>query len=345
MLEPSELPRQLEAFIGKRWDAEGNVTVSDYIEITGGYSRYMARFTAATAERTQGFILRADPPPGQSIIDTDRSQEWNLVNAVAAAGTISLPEAYWFDETGDELGSPAIIFELIDGETLHTSNQVGEVADHAHRAEPLAELVASLHSFDTSALPDALERPTSWDAYIDANLDNWLECENAHVESDPFMRLCAAWLDANRPPEAPLTLVHGDLQAPNIMVEEGTGEFHMLDWELARIGDPREDLGWWVLACKSQPPDLIEAHAEVFFARYRELTGLSEDVVNAETVGYFVVLASRAVFTSVIEQTASMSREETTAMSVAYMTNAIPFMHGMFIDGMTRAGAWGGGSQ
>lgn len=342
MLEPSELPQQLAAFIGKRWDAEGQVTIEDFAEITGGYSRYMARFTASSPSRSQGFILRADPRPGQSIIDTDRSAEWRLVNAVAAAGGVSLPEAYWFDETGDELGSPAIIFEKIEGDTLHTTIQPGEVSDHSHHAEPLAELLASIHMVETALLPEEMKRPTSWDAYIDIGIAEWAQAEADHVERDPFMRLCAAWLDANRPPEAPLTLVHGDLQAPNVMIEEGSGEFHMLDWELSRIGDPREDLGWWVLAHKSQPPDLIEGHSDAFFSRYRELTGLSEEVVNPATVGYFTVLASRSVFNSVIGQTAAMSREETTAMSVAYMTNAIPFMHSMFIDGMDRAGAWGG---
>ena len=104
LLEPSQLPQQLASFIGKRWDAEGEVTIEDFAEITGGYSRYMARFTASTPDRSQGFILRADPRPGQSIIDTDRTAEWRVVNAVASTGAVNLPEAYWFDETGEDLG-------------------------------------------------------------------------------------------------------------------------------------------------------------------------------------------------------------------------------------------------
>ena len=114
------------------------------------------------------------------------------------------------------------------------------------------------------------------------------------------MRVVAAWLDANRPPEAPLTLVHGDLQAPNILLQEDTGDFHLLDWELSRIGDPREDLGWWALAGKSQPPDLIDANPDAFYARYREQTGLSEEIVNPATVAYFTVLGSLAVFDCVL---------------------------------------------
>lgn len=321
------------------------MTVSDYSEITGGYSRYMARFTATNGTESEEFILRADPPPGQSILDTDRTAEWNLVQAVMADGGVTVPKGLWFDETGDEIGSQAIIFEKISGDTLYVRTQEGEIDSHLHFTDPLADLAASVHAVDTASLPEEMVRPTSWSSYIDGNIARWAEAEGEHTESDPFMRVVAAWLDANRPPEAPLSLVHGDLQAPNILLHEDTGEFHLLDWELSRIGDPREDMGWWALACKSQPPDLIAANSDAFYGRYREKSGLSEEIVNPATVAYFTVLSSLAVFSGVLAQTASMSRNETTAMSVAYMTNAIPFMHFVFVEAMSTAGGWREGTK
>ena len=254
---------------------------------------------------THQFILRADPPPGQSIIETDRTTEWHVLNAVAAEGGIALPRACWFDEAGEELGSPAIILELIEGETLLSHLQVDEVADHRGFTSPLADMAASLHSFDADSLPAVIARPKSWDTYIDGCVAEWREAEAEHVEADPFMRLVAAWLDVNRPPETSLTMVHGDFQPPNIIVESLGGALHMIDWELTRIGDPREDLGWWALCSAAQPPDLIEADSEAFYARYRERTGLSPKVVNPATVAYFTVLSSASVFINVIKQTAS----------------------------------------
>jgi aminoglycoside phosphotransferase (APT) family kinase protein len=154
------------------------------------------------------------------------------------------------------------------------------------------------------------------------------------------MRLVGAWLRANKPPAAPLGLVHGDFQPPNILVDRGTGAYHMVDWEIARVGDPREDLGWWVLACASQPPNIIAENEDAFFARYREVTGLSEEIINPATVAYFTVLSSAAVFFNLIKMTSSCARGETTAMQIAYMTNAMPFMHGNWIDAMRDAGGW-----
>lgn len=339
MLEPDQLPTQLEAFLSSRWANGDDVAVSDFIQITGGYSRYMARFAATSGDRTQRFILRADPPPGQSILDTDRQTEWDVVQSLMADGSVSVPDGRFFDD-GSALGAPAIVFDELAGETLYVRVQRGEIGDHLRLTESLADLIASVHNVDVAAMPSALERPTSWDAYIEAGAARWSEIESAHVESDPFMRVIAAWLVANKPPPTDLTLVHGDFQAPNMLIEESSGELNMLDWEMAHVGDPREDLGWWVLAHKSQPPDLIDADQERFLARYRQRTGLSDEVVNPATVAYFTVFSALGVFGNVIGATAAMARGQASGMSVAYMTNAIPFMHGVYVDAMRTAGAW-----
>jgi len=339
VLEPETLPSALEAFIATRRNDEAAVSVSEFEQITGGYSRYMARFTVTAGSDSTRMILRADPPPGQSILETDRAVEWDVLQAVTSDGSVMLPRIRWFD-AGTELGSPAIVYEEVLGDTLFARLQSGELSDHFELTEPLADLAASFHDVDVSALPAALDRPSSWDDYVEATAARWIEAEGAHAEADPFMRVVAAWLLANKPPPTELAMVHGDLQAPNIVIEETTGELHMLDWELARIGDPREDLGWWVLAHTSQPPDLIAADQDAFLARYRSSTGLSEEIINPATVAYFTVFASLSVFSNVIAQTAKMSRGEPGGVSIAYMTNAIPFMHGVFVTAMRRSGAW-----
>ena len=62
-------------------------------------------------------------------------------------------------------------------------------------------------------------------------------------EPHPTFELAFRALGADRPAAAPRTLVHGDFRMGNLMVERQrlTG---VLDWELAHVGDPVEDLGW-----------------------------------------------------------------------------------------------------
>lgn len=334
-----DLVARLEKYLAPRLGDGSPVTVTDFVRITGGYSRAMCKFQVEHGSERTGFVMRADPPPGQSILDTDRTAEWNVLACLCKEGSIPMPAARWFDGVGDDLGSPAIILDLVDGEGL-PALIASRPDDHHDFVLGLADAAAKVHGFDTSALPASLDRPTSWDTYIDGCVAEWRSAEAAHVEHEPFLRMVAAWLDAHRPPPAPLGLVHGDFQAPNVLVEREGDRFLLIDWELTHVGDPREDLGWWALAATSQPPDLIAADEDAFYTRYRAMSGLSEEIVNPATVAYFTVLASANVFFSLIRQTSLMTRGETNSMSVGYMTNAMPFMHGVWLDAMRKAGGW-----
>jgi aminoglycoside phosphotransferase (APT) family kinase protein len=244
-----------------------------------------------------------------------------------------MPTPRWFDP-GDELDSPAIVLDLIDADNLLVVARSTDTDTHGQLIEPLAQAAASVHTFDLDQLPAHLDRPSAWDAYIDSRIQRWIDAEAAHVEPIPIMRLIAAWLDDNRPTPAPFTLVHGDFQVANVLVDRGDRSFLLVDWELTHVGDPREDLGWWALASVTQPPDLIAAAADDFYPRYRELTGLSEEQVNPATVAYFTVLASDSVFINVIEQLAGVARGETTNMTITYMSNAVAGMHDVFMNAM-----------
>lgn len=331
---------RLTTFFGRRNGGAGSVTIHDYTPITGGYSRAMSRFWVEDTNGRRGYVMRADPPPGQSILDTDRTYEWELLQALDQHGSVRLPKPLWFDPTGEELGSPAFISENLECDSLHVLTQRGTPESNRQYTAQLAEAIASVHNFPIDRLPAGVRRPTSWSAYLDECIASWRSAEAAHAEHEPFLRVVAAWLDAHRPPETPLRLVHGDFQGPNVLVQHGTGTYHMIDWELAHIGDPREDLGWWVLAHMSMPPDAIENDKDSFLARYRELTGLSEEVVNPATIAYFTVQSSAGVFFNLIKMTARIAHGETMGSSVAYMTNAMPFMHATWITSMRLAGHW-----
>ena len=62
-------------------------------------------------------------------------------------------------------------------------------------------------------------------------------------EPHPALELGLLRLGRNRPPAAARTLVHGDFRLGNLMVD-ANGLVGVLDWELAHVGDPAEDLGW-----------------------------------------------------------------------------------------------------
>jgi hypothetical protein len=59
----------------------------------------------------------------------------------------------------------------------------------------------------------------------------------------PAFELAFRWLGENRPPRSAQGVVHGDFRNGNLIVGAG-GIRAVLDWELAHLGDPLEDLGW-----------------------------------------------------------------------------------------------------
>jgi aminoglycoside phosphotransferase (APT) family kinase protein len=59
----------------------------------------------------------------------------------------------------------------------------------------------------------------------------------------PILALALHWLAANLPPPCPPRLVHGDFRLGNLLVE-GSQLTGVLDWELAHLGDPVEDLAY-----------------------------------------------------------------------------------------------------
>ncbi|GIJ56920.1 phosphotransferase family protein [Virgisporangium aurantiacum] len=59
----------------------------------------------------------------------------------------------------------------------------------------------------------------------------------------PGLEFALHWLRMNRPPHGRTGVVHGDFRNGNLIVGPD-GVRAVLDWELAHLGDPREDLGW-----------------------------------------------------------------------------------------------------
>ena len=60
----------------------------------------------------------------------------------------------------------------------------------------------------------------------------------------PVFELALRWLRDHDPgPSNEVTLVHGDFRHGNLIIGSD-GVRAVLDWELAHLGDPMEDLGW-----------------------------------------------------------------------------------------------------
>lgn len=248
MVHPLE-PRLAEYVAGRMPQAR-DVAVRGLERISGGASRETYRFRLSWREdgdpRERRLILRRDPPA--SLIDTDRRTEFEAYRAFAGS-KVPVPEMLWLEEDEGPLGHPFFVAEELAG--FQASPQALFSGAYEAALPRLAErkwtILGEIARADPEALglTDTME-PPPLDACWSRELDRW----EALIDRDavrplPITRAAIRWLRGSPPPPArKLAVVHGDYRTGNVLFDEG-GEIHgVLDWEMAHLGDPLEDLGW-----------------------------------------------------------------------------------------------------
>lgn len=185
--------------------------------------------------------------------DTDLAAKRSTMHAessclrLAESAGVRVPSVLLASDDRSYVGGPFTVCRRVDGLTIprHILRAAAAEGSLGPRlARQCGESLARLHAIDVAKVADAVRRsvdPTPAAAYI-------AERAEAHrdlLQSSPAMALGLRWLQRNVPsqPEE-LALVHGDFRNGNIVVDPTDGLAAILDWELAHVGDPMEDLAW-----------------------------------------------------------------------------------------------------
>lgn len=237
------LQSQLEAYLTRTLGRP--TTVIDLARIPGGASRETYRFDARVGDELKRLILRRDPVG--SLIDTDRRLEFLAFRSFFGSG-LPVPEGVALEEDGAELERPFFIMGRIDGGKAQSPFSVPPYGEYAETiGQQFYGHLGAIAAADPLTLPIAEAAPVpALDGCWKKELDYWegvIDEDEEHPQ--PIVRACIRRLRANPPPPAQkLSVVHGDYRTGNFM-HDGAGKIiALLDWEMAHIGDPLEDLGW-----------------------------------------------------------------------------------------------------
>ena len=247
---PHALEPQLAAYIATRLTDASDVAVSGLERISGGASRETYRFRLSFAQggqtRTRKLILRRDPPA--SLIDTERRIEFAAYRAFHGSA-VPVPEMLWLEEGSAALGHPFFIAEELSGYQAAPALLFGGGYDAVlgRVAQRKWTILGEIARADPAALglTSVMDVP-ALDACWRRELDHWEHIfDTDEAEPQPIARAAIRWLRANPPPPAQmLSVVHGDYRTGNFLYDEA-GDIHgVLDWEMAHLGDPLEDLAW-----------------------------------------------------------------------------------------------------
>jgi aminoglycoside phosphotransferase (APT) family kinase protein len=188
----------------------------------------------------ESLILRRRSAPFDE--ETARSvslaTEAALIRATGANGA-RVPQVRHVCDEVDGLGE-AYVMVRVGGETLG-KKIVSDPRFDAVRPGLARQCGESLVAIHKTAPPPGLNLKA-----VDgvAELDRYEEVYRATGAERPILELAFQYLRRRVPPPVEPTLLHGDFRNGNIMFDPDKGVVAVLDWELAHIGDPAEDMGW-----------------------------------------------------------------------------------------------------
>jgi aminoglycoside phosphotransferase (APT) family kinase protein len=278
-MKPEEMRERLAIFVARESGASA-VRVEGLRKVPGGASRetwsFDAVLTSDGGEKRLPLILRRDPGSDTNF-STGRGAEFRVLRAALEAG-VPVPVVHWLGESADDLGAPFFIMQRIDGETLARRLLRDDQYAAARRVmtEQLAAIAARIHAVDCAGL-DFLLAPETGTSPALAEVERYEQLYRAITpEPHPVFEVAFRWLHANLPEPGRSVLVHGDYRIGNVIFG-AEGVRSILDWEIAHIGDPAEDLGWlcvraWRFGSEAGPVGGIGRREELLDA-YRRAGG------------------------------------------------------------------------
>ena len=234
--------------------------------LSGGANMESWRFTAGA----ETCVLRRAPSlemmQGRPLT---HAAEAALIRA-AHASCVLAPEVLVELEPSDALGS-GYVMRAISGSP--DPNLFLAEADPALALADIARELAATHRIDCTGLAVPVMDTAAALAELRGRFISY-------GGDRPILALALRWLEANIPPPVTPRLVHGDFRLGNLMFEKGR-LIGVLDWELAHLGDPHEDLAFgcmtvWRFSRPDRPGYGLGTLAELF-AAYEAAGGMPVD--------------------------------------------------------------------
>jgi aminoglycoside phosphotransferase (APT) family kinase protein len=246
------------AIAGRLSDVLGEPIIGELQRLSSGASRETFAFRTAS----RGSLIAQIARGGEKLVKS--ALQAALLRPAAEAG-VPVPALVAHGDCDSILGSSWTVVEALPGTTDPKAILAGEgVPEPRQLIDELAAALASIHRMpaDPATVP-VIEDPL-------AVLREW---HDRLGEPHPAFELAFRALQAERPPATRSTLVHGDFRMGNLMVGPG-GLTGVLDWELAHVGDPMEDLGWlcvpaWRFARPDRPAAGLATREELLEAYQR----------------------------------------------------------------------------
>ncbi|MDO8704345.1 MAG: phosphotransferase family protein [Sulfuricaulis sp.] len=214
-------------------------TVQNLKRLTGGATKQTWAFDLVGEGQTQPLILQQTPA---AVATANRAPKLSaeqdaLLMMAARAGGVPAPVVRVILQPEDGLGG-GYVTERVEGETLgrRIVQDDAFAAARANMASQCGAILAAIHRLPTAELPFLATLSPADELAIYGGLLTPYQLQH------PALAYALRWVQDHLPGTWKPALVHADFRTGNLIVGP-EGVRCVLDWEIARIGDPMQDLG------------------------------------------------------------------------------------------------------
>ena len=210
--------------------------VCNLVPLTGGASKEIWQFEVSKNKQTTKMILRRGSGiEGPLAIKT--ADEAKIQKEVIKVGA-PVPQILAVSKNEEELGD-SYIMNYIEGESI--ARKILRDKEYKKALPVLAyqcgEAIAKIHNVDIKNFSFLPKKPA------EDQLEDLYSTYQSFEQPSPVFEYAYLWLKEQDFGNFQESLVHGDFRLGNIIVN-ADGLQSIIDWELAHIGNPLQDLGW-----------------------------------------------------------------------------------------------------
>jgi len=190
-------------------------------------------------------VVKVAPAGIPPLLNRDVLRQARLLRALAPTA-VPVPEVLWTDPGDPPDVPPLFVMSFVEGsslEPLYDLDGDDDATTIARRMRHATRIMAQLHALEPGTIGLGDEPVVG----SGEEVERWCRLlETIDPLIVPGWDDVAADLRVTQPLALPGTVVHGDFRLGN-MLASGDTITAVIDWEIWTVGDPRVDLGWFLV--------------------------------------------------------------------------------------------------
>jgi aminoglycoside phosphotransferase (APT) family kinase protein len=289
---------QLTEWLAKRHPGATDVRLSEVsAPAFTGFSNETLLFDAGwtlDGERHElGIVARVKPTAYTVFLESEFETQYRVMELLGSQSDVMVPKVLGYEADPSWLGAPFFVMEKVDGRIptdtppYHTGGWMTDITpdERASIWWSGLEAMSAIHRLDWRRLGlEFLDNPQRGGPGLEQQLAYYEEYFAWAREGDanPVAEAGLAWIKDHLPAAEPLALCWGDARIGNMIFRDGRC-VAVLDWEMVTLGNPVQDLAWWLFLDRHHSDGQDVPRLEGFppvaetVARWESLTGYTAD--------------------------------------------------------------------